>query len=132
VLAGFGKLILAVYSQSTGFFGEVSLFGGLLGTGGQLELNLYDDWYGLEVSHGFSPSDLHGAPGSLKFAVGSLGGGGAVIWGSARMKGTKDYLFEDCYFGDGVVGLGAGGGYLRGQWKFEQVWSEDGIPLSSR
>src|SRR5262245_23806204 len=112
---------MALYSPTTGFFGEVAVFGGLFGAGGQVQFDV-TDWYGLEVSHGFSPSDLHGAPGSLKFGSLSIAAGVAEIWGSARMKGTKDWLFEDEFIGQVGAGLGVGGGYLRGQWNFEQVW----------
>src|SRR5262249_25654843 len=93
-----------------------------------LALDVFNDWTELDTSRGFSPDDLHGAPGSLKFGSFGVIIGGTIIRGSARLKGTRDYLFEDAELNESGLDIGVSLGYVRGQWMFDNVWSKSETP----
>jgi len=126
--AGFdGKFLMSIYSPKTGFLGDFSMNGSATGLGANISLDVWG-WIELDLSQSFSPADLHGAPGSLKFGAFGAGLGVTAILGTAGTPGTKGYLFENADLGEIGVDLGIGAGYVRGLWKIDQVWSNGGGP----
>jgi hypothetical protein len=127
-----GRFRMGIYSPRTGFLGDVGLNGSAAGLGANISFDTSDSWLDLDLSTSFSPEDLHGAPGSLKFGGWGAIIGGTAIFGSARLKGSKNYLFEDAQLHESGVNFGMGAGYIRGQWKLDNVWSQAGNPGSSQ
>src|SRR4051794_11424602 len=91
--SGGGTIVgMDLYSPETKFLGHTRFYGIGIDLGAVGTANL-GDWYGLDVSHAFSPHDLHGARGSVKGISGGMLVGAADIFGTAHMKKSKDYLF---------------------------------------
>jgi len=125
-----GSFRMSIYSSTTGFLGEVSMTGSIAGFGNDVTLSFPLPWQALDTSRSFSPDELNGASGSLKFATFGFGLGANALLGSARLKGTKTFLFENAPLLQGGVGLGISAGWVVGQWKIDQVWSDAGLPGS--
>lgn len=112
-----------LYSDSTGFLGHARFYGVGIDLGAAVGSTL-TDWKWMDVSHAFSPHDLHGARGSVKAASAGIIVGSTHMFATAHMKKSPDYLFDDAWVGSAGGGLGFSLGYCWGTWYITAVWSE--------
>ena len=83
---GGGTIVgMDLYSQKTGFLGHTRFYGIGLDLGASSGMTLLD-WVYMDISHAFSPRDLHGTRGSVKAGAAGLAIGATHMWATAHMK----------------------------------------------
>jgi hypothetical protein len=127
---GYGDLLGTFYAEGSGFFASYILSGAIGGLALGVNGTFSDEWYRVRAEQLFSPWDLHGANGTMKFLTAEIGSGAWEGWIYARRPGSQSYLFSDQGVGEiGGIGLSIGAGYLRGIWRSNSTFAEGTRPV---